>query len=64
MPGIVERMELSKVPTEADDDSTNSLDEQYTETPDSEKGTINRSAIISSHAFYLSWHLRFFRLWI
>ncbi|XP_029016262.1 sodium-coupled neutral amino acid transporter 4 [Betta splendens] len=41
MPGVVDRMELSKVPTEADDDSTNSLDDGYTEAMDSEKGTIN-----------------------
>uniref|UniRef100_A0A7N6B2P4 Amino acid transporter transmembrane domain-containing protein n=1 Tax=Anabas testudineus TaxID=64144 RepID=A0A7N6B2P4_ANATE len=41
MPGVVDRMELSKVPTEADDDSTNSLDDRYTEPMDSEKGTIN-----------------------
>ncbi|KAK2858755.1 hypothetical protein Q5P01_003375 [Channa striata] len=41
MPGVVDRMELRKVPTEADDDSTNSLDGHYTEPIDSEKGTIN-----------------------
>ncbi|KAF3704916.1 Sodium-coupled neutral amino acid transporter 4 [Channa argus] len=41
MPGVVDRMELRKVSTEADDDSTNSLDDPYTEPTDSEKGTIN-----------------------
>lgn len=48
MPGVVDRMELRKVPTEADDDSTNSLDDHYTEPIDSEKGTINRSATMMS----------------
>ncbi|XP_018585618.1 sodium-coupled neutral amino acid transporter 4-like isoform X2 [Scleropages formosus] len=37
----VERMELKKVCTEADDDSTDSLNDQYTEPIDSEKATIN-----------------------
>ncbi|XP_044042149.1 sodium-coupled neutral amino acid transporter 4 [Siniperca chuatsi] len=41
MPGVVDRMELNKVSTEADDDSTNSLDDRYTEPIDSEKATIN-----------------------
>ncbi|XP_028276897.1 sodium-coupled neutral amino acid transporter 4 [Parambassis ranga] len=41
MPGVVDRMELSKVATEADDDSTDSLDGRYTEPIDSEKATIN-----------------------
>ncbi|KAK9525487.1 hypothetical protein VZT92_016186 [Zoarces viviparus] len=39
MPGSVDRMELRKVSTECDDDSTGSLDDQYTEPIDSEKGT-------------------------
>ncbi|KAM6895935.1 sodium-coupled neutral amino acid transporter 4 [Lycodopsis pacificus] len=39
MPGSVDRMELRKVSTEGDDDSTGSLDDQYTEPIDSEKGT-------------------------
>nr|XP_046234437.1 sodium-coupled neutral amino acid transporter 4 [Scatophagus argus]XP_046234438.1 sodium-coupled neutral amino acid transporter 4 [Scatophagus argus]XP_046234439.1 sodium-coupled neutral amino acid transporter 4 [Scatophagus argus] len=41
MPGIVDRMELRKVTTEADDDSTDSLDDRYTEPIDSEKATID-----------------------
>ncbi|XP_042366963.1 sodium-coupled neutral amino acid transporter 4 [Plectropomus leopardus] len=41
MPGAVDRMELRKVPTEADDDSTDSLDDRYTEPIDSEKATID-----------------------
>ncbi|XP_019747370.1 sodium-coupled neutral amino acid transporter 4 [Hippocampus comes] len=41
MPGIVDRMELRKVATEADDDSMESLDDRFTETIDSEKATIN-----------------------
>ncbi|XP_069012623.1 sodium-coupled neutral amino acid transporter 4 [Embiotoca jacksoni] len=41
MPGVVDRMELRKVSTEADDDSTDSLDDRYTEPIDSEKATIN-----------------------
>lgn len=44
MPGVVDRMELRKVSTEADDDSTDSLDDRYTEPIDSEKATIDRSA--------------------
>lgn len=44
MPGAVERMELRKVATEADDDSTDSLDDPYSGPMDSEKVTINRSA--------------------
>ncbi|XP_077399620.1 sodium-coupled neutral amino acid transporter 4 [Vanacampus margaritifer] len=40
MPGIVDRMELRNVSTEADDDSTDSLD-RFTQTIDSEKATIN-----------------------
>lgn len=47
-------MELRKVSTEADDDSTNSLDERYTEPMDSEKGTINRSATMMSGFFFTS----------
>ncbi|XP_031721720.1 sodium-coupled neutral amino acid transporter 4 [Anarrhichthys ocellatus] len=39
MPGSVDRMELRKVSTEGDDDSTGSLDDCYTEPIDSEKGT-------------------------
>ncbi|KAF1372566.1 hypothetical protein PFLUV_G00266820 [Perca fluviatilis] len=41
MPGAVDRMELSKVSTEADDDSTDSLDDRFTEPIDSEKATID-----------------------
>ncbi|XP_020507364.2 sodium-coupled neutral amino acid transporter 4 [Labrus bergylta] len=41
MPGVVDRMELRKVPTEADDDSMDSLDDRYTEPIDSEKATID-----------------------
>ncbi|XP_045927514.1 sodium-coupled neutral amino acid transporter 4 isoform X2 [Micropterus dolomieu] len=41
MPGAVDRMELSKVSTEADDDSNDSLDDHYTEPIDSEKATID-----------------------
>lgn len=44
MPGAVERMELRKVATEGDDDSTDSLDDPYSGPLDSEKVTINRSA--------------------
>lgn len=44
MPGVVDRMELRKVATEADDDSTDSLDDRFTEPIDSEKATIDRSA--------------------
>ncbi|TNN56004.1 Sodium-coupled neutral amino acid transporter 4 [Liparis tanakae] len=39
MPGAVDRIELSKVSAEADDDSNDSLDDRYTEPIDSEKGT-------------------------
>lgn len=46
MPGVVDRMELRKVSTEADDDSTDSLDDHYTEPMDSEKATINRSTTV------------------
>ncbi|XP_040885705.1 sodium-coupled neutral amino acid transporter 4 [Toxotes jaculatrix] len=41
MPGVMDRMELRKVSTEADDDSTDSLDDRYTEPIDSEKATIS-----------------------
>ncbi|CAJ1054239.1 sodium-coupled neutral amino acid transporter 4 [Xyrichtys novacula] len=41
MPGVVDRMELRKVSTEADDDSTDSLDDRFTEPIDSEKATID-----------------------
>ncbi|TDG96836.1 hypothetical protein EPR50_G00233440 [Perca flavescens] len=41
MPGAVDRMELSKVSTEADDDSNDSLDDRFTEPIDSEKATID-----------------------
>uniref|UniRef100_A0A8C8ICC9 Amino acid transporter transmembrane domain-containing protein n=1 Tax=Oncorhynchus tshawytscha TaxID=74940 RepID=A0A8C8ICC9_ONCTS len=37
----MDRMELKKVCTEADDDSTDSLDDRFTEPIDSEKATIN-----------------------
>lgn len=42
MPGVVDRMELSKVSMVADDDSTDSLDDRYTEPMDAEKATIDR----------------------
>lgn len=45
MPGVVDRMELSKVSMVADDDSADSLDGQYTESVDAEKATIDRSAV-------------------
>nr|XP_020457004.1 sodium-coupled neutral amino acid transporter 4-like [Monopterus albus] len=45
MPGFMDRMELKKVSTEADDDSTNSLDDCYTEPIDSEKATISSQFI-------------------
>ncbi|XP_073336589.1 sodium-coupled neutral amino acid transporter 4 [Pagrus major] len=41
MPGVMDRMELRKVSTEGDDDSTNSLDDRFTEPIDSEKATID-----------------------
>ncbi|KAM4615322.1 sodium-coupled neutral amino acid transporter 4 isoform 1-T2 [Polymixia lowei] len=41
MPGAMDRMELRKVSMEADDESTDSLDERFTEPIDSEKATIN-----------------------
>ncbi|KAK1906330.1 Sodium-coupled neutral amino acid transporter 4 [Dissostichus eleginoides] len=41
MPGAVDRMELRKVSTEADDDSTDSLDDRFTEPIDAEKATID-----------------------
>lgn len=46
-------MELKKVCTEADDDSTASLDDRFTEPIDSEKATINRCASILYQLFYL-----------
>lgn len=51
MPGAVDRMELRKVSTEADDDSTDSLDDRFTEPIDSEKATIDRSAAMSSFLY-------------
>ncbi|XP_068162508.1 sodium-coupled neutral amino acid transporter 4 [Antennarius striatus] len=45
MPGAVDRMELSRVCTEADDDSTDSLDDRFTEPIDSEKATIDSQFI-------------------
>lgn len=48
MPGVMDRMELKKVSTEADDDSADSLDDHYTEPIDSEKATVNRSATVTS----------------
>uniref|UniRef100_A0A7N6BVK7 Amino acid transporter transmembrane domain-containing protein n=1 Tax=Anabas testudineus TaxID=64144 RepID=A0A7N6BVK7_ANATE len=67
MPGVVDRMELSKVPTEADDDSTNSLDDRYTEPMDSEKGTINRllfslSCLSEQHPGHTSFGMSVFNL--
>ncbi|XP_061922276.1 sodium-coupled neutral amino acid transporter 4-like [Entelurus aequoreus] len=41
MPSVVDRMELRKVSTEADDDSTDSLDDRFAEPIDAEKATIN-----------------------
>lgn len=41
MPGAMDRMELKKVSTEGDDDSTDSLDDRFTEPIDSEKATID-----------------------
>ncbi|XP_032361648.1 sodium-coupled neutral amino acid transporter 4 [Etheostoma spectabile] len=41
MPGAVDRMELSKVSTEADEDSTDSLEDRFPEPIDSEKATID-----------------------
>ncbi|CAG5926939.1 unnamed protein product [Menidia menidia] len=41
MPGVADLMELRRVATEADDDSTASLDDHYPEPIDSEKATIN-----------------------
>ncbi|KAM8884231.1 sodium-coupled neutral amino acid transporter 4 isoform 1-T3 [Synchiropus picturatus] len=41
MPGAVDRMELSKVSTEADYDSTDSLEDRFANPIDSEKATIN-----------------------
>lgn len=43
MPGVVDRMELSKVSMMTDDDS---LDDRYTEPVDAEKTTIDRSATL------------------
>ncbi|XP_054911417.1 sodium-coupled neutral amino acid transporter 4 [Poeciliopsis prolifica] len=40
MPGVRELMELRRVPTQGDDDSTASLDEHFTSTTDVEKSTI------------------------
>lgn len=40
----MERMELKKVSTEADDDSNDSLDDRYPGPIDSEKATMSRSA--------------------
>lgn len=51
MPGAVERMELRKVATEGDDDSTDSLDDPYSGVLDSEKVTINRSAQTPSYIY-------------
>ena len=54
MPGVVDRMELSKVFMVADDDSTDSLDTtRYSEPADVEKTTINRSAALVYHWLYL-----------
>ncbi|TKS91088.1 Sodium-coupled neutral amino acid transporter 4 [Collichthys lucidus] len=41
MPGVMDRMEMRKVSTEADDDSTVSLNDCYTEPIDSDKATID-----------------------
>ncbi|XP_068611196.1 sodium-coupled neutral amino acid transporter 4 [Brachionichthys hirsutus] len=45
MPGAVDRMELSRVCTEAEDDSTDSLNGRFNESMDSEKATINSQFI-------------------
>lgn len=45
-------MELRKVSMEADDDSTDSLDDRYTEPIDSEKATISRSAAMMSRFLF------------
>lgn len=44
MPGVMDRMELRKVSNEADDDSTDSLDENYSDPMDKKVVAINRSA--------------------
>ncbi|TNM91695.1 hypothetical protein fugu_020075 [Takifugu bimaculatus] len=41
MPGVVDRMELSKVSMVTDDDSADSLDDGYTEPVDAEKATLD-----------------------
>lgn len=46
MPGVIDRMELRKVSNEADDDSTDSLDENYSDPMDKKVVTINRSAAL------------------
>lgn len=46
MPGVMDRMELRKVSNEADDDSTDSLDENYSDPMDKKVVTINRSAAL------------------
>lgn len=42
MPGVVDRMELSKVSMVADDDSVDSLDDSYMDPVDPEKATMDR----------------------
>lgn len=46
-------MELSRVCTEADDDSTDSLDGGFTEPIDSEKATISRSSSVESPELWI-----------
>lgn len=49
MPGVADRMELRKVSTEVDDDSTDSLDDHFSEPIEPEKATINRFLFLSPH---------------
>lgn len=53
MPGVRELMELRRVPTEADDDSTASLDD-FRGPMDVEKSTIARSANKDSNVLFLA----------
>lgn len=46
MPGVMDRMELRKVSNEADEDSTDSLDENYSDPMDKKVVTLNRSAAL------------------
>lgn len=55
MPGVMDRMELRKVSNEADDDSTDSLDENYSDPMDKKVVTINRSADLDLSVSSLKW---------